>query len=355
MIKNKYNIIGVMSGTSLDGLDICWVKFTKKNKWSYQILAGETLQYSKKMITKLKSAINCNTKDLELLDIYFTNYIGDCINDFKKKYSVISLDLICSHGHTVFHEPDKGMTFQIGNLQKLANKIQCKLVCDFRVQDVALGGQGAPLVPVGDELLFSQFDFCLNLGGFSNISFNSKGQRIAFDICPVNIIMNHYSKKMGFDYDKGGEFASKGVVDENLLNALNSLSFYKKGPPKSLGLEWVRSKVIPLINTFSLDYNSILRTLVEHIVDQITCIIEKYNLNKGLFTGGGALNTYLMKCISERLNNPIIETEKELIHFKEALIFGFLGVLKLRNEINCLASVTGANRDHSTGKIYYPS
>lgn len=355
MTKNKYSILGLMSGTSLDGLDICWVEFSKKKNWEYKILAADTVAYTPAMKSELRIAVTKSPKALSSLNQSYTIYIAKLINLFISTNHIKRLDAVCSHGHTVFHQPLKGLTLQIGNLPELANYISQTVVCDFRVQDVAMGGQGAPLVPIGDALLFSQYDFCLNLGGFANISFQVKNQRIAFDICPANITMNHYAEILGQPYDIDGKLAGKGRLHIPLLKALNELDFYKKQPPKSLGLEWLQSEVFPIIKNYNLEPCSVLRTLVEHTAFQIVNVLLSQNLKTGLFTGGGVLNSFLMQRISQILGRPIPSTNRKIIHYKEAVVFGFLGVLKLRHEVNCLRSVTGAKEDHSSGKIYYPS
>lgn len=354
MIKNTYNIVGIMSGTSLDGIDFCWVEFSKNKHWDFKILAAETEAYSTEMKAQLNAAISLHQTELDNLNQEYTKYLGQRIYNFIQKHQILNLDAVCSHGHTVFHQPENGLTLQIGNIPKIADYIQQTVVCDFRVQDVALGGQGAPLVPIGDALLFPEYDFCLNLGGFANISFKNNAQRVAFDICPANITLNHYIKNLGFSYDKGGGLASKGKLSLPLLESLNHLVFYQKQPPKSLGLEWLQSDVYPLIDSFSLDIDSILRTLVEHTATQIVRVLNHHHLKQGLYTGGGALNSFLMSRIEALLGTEINNPDSDLIHFKEALIFAFLGVLKLRDEVNCLRSVTGASKDHSGGKIYFP-
>lgn len=355
MINKIYSIIGVMSGTSLDGVDLCWVKFSKKEDWSFDILAAETHAYAPSIKSRLQSAMTMSSEALIKLDRDYTMHLADCLKLFIEKYNIKNLDAVCSHGHTIFHQPDKGITLQIGNLPILADTIQQTVVCDFRVQDVAMGGQGAPLVPMGDLLLFPQYDFCLNLGGFANISFQSNSQRIAFDICPANITLNHYAQLLGCPFDKNGEFAKKGTLHLPLLEALNNLEFYKKQPPKSLGLEWVQNQIYALVDNFDLPPHSILRTLVEHSAIQIVNILKKQDLKRGLYTGGGVLNSFLMKRISQRYTHQISDVNLDLVHYKEALIFGFLGALKLRGEVNCLQTVTGAKQDHSSGKIYFYS
>jgi anhydro-N-acetylmuramic acid kinase len=239
---------------------------------------------------------------------------------------------------------------QVGDGQLIANNTKQKVICDFRTQDVRLGGQGAPLVPIGDELLFSDYEYCLNLGGFSNISYKLKGKRIAFDICPVNIVLNHYVNKLGYEYDDAGSTASKGTINEELLDALNKLDFYHQKPPKSLGLEWVKKEVFVLIDALETDVSTVLRTFVEHVAYQIGKVI--YKSNSVLITGGGAFNTFLIERISFYSETVIELPSKELIDFKEALLFAFLGLLKSKNQINCLASVTGAQKDHCSGVVY---
>ena len=355
MISKIYRVVGVMSGTSLDGLDLCWVEFSKQGDWSFDILAAETHLYAPSFKSRLKSAMTMSSKALMKLDYDYTMHLANYLKLFIRKHKIKNLDAVCRHGHTIYHQPDEGITLQIGNLPILADAIKQTVVCDFRVQDVAMGGQGAPLVPIGDLLLFSQYDFCLNLGGFANISFQKNSQCFAFDICPANITLNHYSQLLGYSFDKNGEFAKKGTLHLPLLQAMNNLEFYRKAPPKSLGLEWVQNEIYPLVDVYELSTHSILRTMVEHSAIQIANILKKQDLKSGLYTGGGVLNSFLIKRISELHEHEISDVNLDLINYKEALIFGFLGVLKLRGEVNCLHTVTGAKKDHSSGKIYFYS
>ncbi|MBT7850686.1 MAG: anhydro-N-acetylmuramic acid kinase [Flavobacteriaceae bacterium] len=352
--KSEYYILGVMSGTSLDGIDLCLSSFQFVTSWKFQIISAKTVEYSKVWKYRLRNAIDLNPLDLEKLNQDYTQFLAEVIQSFMESCSDIVLDAVCSHGHTVFHEPAHGKTLQIGNLAVLANYLNKTLVCDFRTQDVALGGQGAPLVPIGDALLFSEYDYCLNLGGFANISFEHNSKRMAFDICPVNIILNHFVALLGKEYDSEGQIASTGSVCISLLEELNDLEFYKQLPPKSLGLEWVQSHIFQLIETYNLEPASLLRTLVEHCAIQLSIVLNQNHLKKGLITGGGVFNSFLMQRLSELTKCDLQPANPMIIEFKEALIFGFLGVLKLRNEPNCLQSVTGASRDHSSGVIYLP-
>lgn len=353
MLKANYNVIGVMSGTSLDGIDIVQVKFEFSDGWSFEIIKAETIPYSEYWRQKLKSLIYLDLQDLQDIDDSYSQYLGRIVYQFIHENAIDNIDFIASHGHTALHTPEDGLTYQIGNKQVFTDTIGQKVICDYRVQDVELGGQGAPLVPIGDELLFNEMDYCLNLGGFSNISFNNGKERLAFDICPVNIVLNHYVSQIGLDYDHNGELAAQGTINIELLKDLNDLPFYRMKHPKSLGLEWVRDKVFPLIDKYKLKLEDILRTFVEHIAHQIATELDDSNKDV-LITGGGAYNDFLISRIKDLSKANIIIPDENIIEFKEALIFGFLGVLREKQEINCLASVTGASKDHSSGKIMKP-
>lgn len=354
MENKNYSIIGVMSGTSLDGIDLVFVKFQFDYTWSFNIIYSETVEYEIEWQNTLRNLVNYSLEELDTIDENYTYYLAKIIKNFIKKNNIENIDAVCSHGHTALHQPEKKLTYQIGNKPVVAKLINETVVCDFRVQDVGLGGQGAPLVPIGDKLLFSEHDYCLNLGGFANISTKINKKRIAYDVCPVNIVLNHYVQKLGLNYDDGGKIASTGFINKNLLNELNALPFYKTDFPKSLGLEWVKKTIFPLINKYQLQTSDILKTFVEHIAIQLTQEINKKDNAAVLITGGGVFNTYLMDTLKTKTKNRIIIPSKSIIEFKEALIFGFLGVLKLRKEVNCLKSVTGALKNHSSGKIYLP-
>lgn len=354
MIKQSYNVIGVMSGTSLDGVDLAHIIFEfKDNRPGFVIKEAETIAYPEEWVEKLKKAVDYSESELVTLNEEYTLLLGGIIKIFIEKNSITSLDAVCSHGHTILHQPQNGFTLQIGNLPNIASLIKERVVCDFRVQDVKFGGQGAPLVPIGDRLLFSDYHYCLNLGGFSNISFEENGKRIAFDICPVNTVLNFYANQLGFDYDAGGAIAKKGTVNNPLLEELNKLNFYKLPYPKSLGFEFVKTIVLPIIEKYNDSPENKLATFTEHIAQQIANVV-KSNGNGGLLiTGGGAYNEFLMDRLMQLLPGVIISIpDDKTIQFKEALIFALLGVLKLREEINVLSSVTGASKDHSSGVVF---
>ncbi len=351
MKKDRYHIIGVMSGTSLDGIDLAEIYFQySERKWSFEIVVAETISYSSFWKEELRQAINYSEEQLERLDFKYTQKLSEDISSFIKRNNIQEIDAVCSHGHTILHRPEKGLTYQIGNLPRISKMLGQKVVCDFRVQDVELGGQGAPLVPIGDRLLFPQYDYCLNLGGFANGSFEKNGERIAFDICPVNIVLNKYAQKLGQDFDEDGKLAASGKVDSALLKKLNSLAFYSERPPKSLGLEWVKENIFPLLEAADISSEDILCTFTEHIAVQLASQFPKSA--SVLVTGGGAYNSFLIESLKNLVSVEVVIPSPEIVEYKEALIFGLLGVLKLRGEINCLASVTGAEKDHSSGRVY---
>jgi anhydro-N-acetylmuramic acid kinase len=352
MFKDSYQVVGVMSGTSLDGVDLIYVTLSNSSNWNFKIHYSETIPYSDYWFEILSNSVHMSKDDLLSLNEDYTDELARIISDFISKNNIQNIDLVCSHGHTVLHEPKNGFTLQIGNLEKIAALLQQNVVCDFRVQDVQLGGQGAPLVPIGDKLLFSKYDYCLNLGGFSNVSFEENGKRIAFDISPVNTVLNFYTNKLGLPFDDRGEIAKSGVLNNELFEELNNLDFYAAGYPKSLGVEFVHSNVFPIIAKYAIPVEDVLHTFVEHVAYQIGNIISKKNTSL-LITGGGAYNDFLIAKICHYLTNVnVVIPDKITLEFKEALIFALLGVLKIRNENNTLSSVTGARKDHSSGIIF---
>ena len=350
MKKQRYKVLGVMSGTSLDGVDLALCYFNMHKKITYEMPLAKTIAYSNHWKSRLQSAVGFSSKELTQLDLEYTKYLGGIIKTFIEENNIKDLDAVCSHGHTVLHRPDQGVTLQIGNLEQISKDTQQTVVCDFRVQDLVFGGQGAPLVPLGDLLLFSKYDYCLNLGGFANVSKVSSGISIAYDICPVNVVMNHYAQKLALPYDAGGELAKSGNVLPDVLKLLDALSYYKLPAPKSLGIEWVHREIMPILKASQAKEVDILRTCVTHFASQIA---QQFIPGSSvLVTGGGAYNSFLLQQIKAQINVFLAVPSKPLIEFKEALIFGLLGVLKLRGEVNCLSSVTGASKDHSSGVVF---
>ena len=350
MENHNFYAIGLMSGTSLDGLDICYSKFTQKDdSWKFEILSAKTVPYASDWENDLKNAIHLSSEKLLALSSEYGFYLGEKTQEFISKNNITDLDLISSHGHTVFHQPENKFTLQIGDGRAIKIKTNKTVIYDFRSQDVLLGGNGAPLVPIGDELLFSDFDACLNLGGFSNISMNRNGKRIAFDICPVNIILNDLAMQLGKRYDENGDLARLGTIDYELLNKLNQLEFYSKDAPKSLGIEWVSDQLLPLIKNQKKE--DLLATFTEHCAVQIAKILADFEIKNVLITGGGTYNGYLIERIKAKTKTDIHIPSTEIIEYKEALIFAFMGVLRSQNLNNVLSSATGSARDHSSGLI----
>lgn len=348
----KYRAIGVMSGTSLDGVDVVACEFYNNgNVWKYKIIEGETFAYPEYIYELLKASQKLSSIELAQLDVYYGRFLGETVKEFLNETEFVP-DFIASHGYTVFHQPDNGLTVQIGSGAEIAAATGIKSICNFRTTDVALGGQGAPLVPIGDELLFNEYVACLNLGGFSNISYkNEKGSRVAFDICPVNFVLNHFANKQNIPFDYAGAMGRQGKVNNELLQRVNSIPYYSQVAPKSLGREFVEQEVYPLILDNISDKDAIA-TFYEHINLQIGKVINELPQGKILVTGGGALNTYLIEKLKKNCTRPLVVSDKQLIDFKEALIFAFLGVLRTLEIPNCLSSVTGAKRDNVGGVIF---
>ncbi|MBI9068469.1 MAG: anhydro-N-acetylmuramic acid kinase [Salinivirgaceae bacterium] len=346
----EYFGIGVMSGTSLDGVDVAACLFKKESgRWNYDIIQSKTYSYSDSLYSKLLKSPSFSGLELSMLNIEYGRFIGSLVKQFNAEYSIVP-EFIANHGYTVFHTPNQGLTFQIGSGAEIAATTGIKTICDFRTKDVALGGNGAPLVPIGDELLFCQYGACLNLGGFSNISYKEYGKRVAYDICPVNILLNYLSEKIGLKYDANGELGKSGKIIDSLLLDLNELDFYKQLGPKSLGREFLDTHVLPLINS-NMDVKNLLRTAYEHISIIISKTLKAINGNV-LITGGGVHNSFLIELIRKKSNVDLAIPDLKTIDFKEALIFAFLGVLYLEDEPNCLASVTGAKNDTIGGALY---
>lgn len=337
--------LGMMSGTSLDGLDLCLCKFWDEDGWKFEIIEATTVEYESRLTQKLRESRLMKPDELQVLDFELGHEFARRASNFLDGRNV---DLVASHGHTIFHAPHLGMTLQIGHPAALAAGIGYPVVGDFRSLDVALGGQGAPLVPVGDRLLFGDYDSCLNLGGIANVS--TDNATCAYDICPVNTVLNRISRNLSHDYDAGGQMARSGEVNKQALKKLNELSFYHQSAPKSLGIEWIEENVFPLLD--GLPSHNALRTAVEHMAMQIGLNLTANH--QTLVTGGGAHNTFMIERIKQHARADIIIPDKEIVDFKEALIFAFLGVLRLQEQPNTMRSVTGATHSSSGGAVYLP-
>ncbi len=350
-------VIGLMSGTSMDGLDLCAVELTAKKNgaWEYTILSSESQAYSPYWFDMLNSAFAKTRSELEELHIEYGKFLGEQVRRFSESES-INPALVASHGHTIHHRPEEGYTFQMGCGEALSKAANLPVVCDFRTLDVQLGGQGAPLVPIADRLLFSKYSQCLNLGGFANVSYESGSGRLAYDITLVNVLLNRLASSIGKEYDPEGSIAKSGVVNNELLSQLEDLPFYRLAPPKSLGREWLEQQVWPLFAGNDAAIEDLLATATRHISQRLAQDLMKGPSGEILVTGGGGLNTFLIDSLRQNLSpsHSLVLPKGELIDQKEAVAFALLGALRMRGEINTLSSVTGAKNDSSGGRYFYP-
>ncbi|MBN2746981.1 MAG: anhydro-N-acetylmuramic acid kinase [Bacteroidales bacterium] len=347
-MMQTFRVLGLMSGTSLDGLDLALADFTKESdSWKFDLIAAETVNYSEDWVGRLRQAVHGSALEITRLDVEYGHLLGRLSSEFLQR-NRLEADLVASHGHTIFHRPDEGFTLQIGNGNALASHHKCPVVFDFRALDVCEGGQGAPLVPFGDFHLFSDYAGCLNIGGFANVSVN-KSLPMAWDICPANYVLNFLANKLGYSYDNEGQISRSGSLIQSLLLQLESNSYYQRESPKSLGSEFVMSDVFPLFNSYS-SIPDLLRTYTEHIAKRIATDLKNIN-GAILTTGGGAKNSFLIErieCLSDRI---LAKPSVEIIDFKEAIVFAFLGLLRHLNLPNIDGRITGSNKFLSSGNI----
>ncbi len=367
-----YKVIGLMSGSSLDGLDIAFVQLQENGgKWHYEILYAECYEYDSDWIEKLKNAITLNALDYQLLHTEYGHYLGKQVNLFINKNNLHhQVNLISSHGHTTFHVPEKLMTAQLGDGAAIAAETKLPVISDLRAMDIAFGGQGAPIVPIGEKMLLDNYTYFLNLGGIANISANLNNSFIAFDVCVANRVLNMLAEEKGNVFDDDGKIAAAGNINFNLLKILNEQEYYNRPHPKSLANDFGVETVFPIVKQSLISIEDAMRTYVEHIVVQIKNSIEKISINynpqttnlpagqagyKLLATGGGAFNSFLMKRLKDalqELNIEVIIPEQSLIQYKEALIMALMGTLRWREEYNVLASVTGAKQNSIGGALW---
>ncbi len=357
-----------MSGSSLDGLDIACCDFTfKAGKWSFDILATEVIAYPDEWLMELRALPVASAKTFWESHTRLGNFFGEQVNLFIQRHALQDVNLVSSHGHTVFHFPEKHFTTQVADGAALAARAQLPVVCDFRSSDIANGGQGTPIVPIGDLLLFSDYKLCLNIGGIANISCkltgDDEGNIVAFDICAANQVLNSFAVRLGAEFDEAGKFALSGKLHPELLDALNGLAYYQLSYPKSLDNSYSREMILPLIEKFDITLEDKLRTYTEHIAEQTANHIKTIGKKEGiafgandkiLVTGGGAFNSFLIERLKALTGLDIEVPGEEIVKFKEALVIAFMGVLRQRNEINVLKSVTGAARDTIGGAVYLP-
>ena len=339
-------VTGVMSGTSLDGLDLATCQFDGRQ---YALLHTQTISYSEDWKNKLANAHLLSAVEAFQLHAEYGRFIGHALTAFFEKTGVVP-DAVASHGHTVFHQPAVGFSTQIGCGATIAAVTGRTTVCDFRSMDVALGGQGAPLVPMGDALLFPQYQACLNIGGIANISFEGNGKRVAFDVCVANMVLNALAGKRGKAYDDDGQMAASGTINTAILSALEALDFYKQTGAKSIGREWCETHFMPYFEADSPE--NLLATFTEHAALRIAAVLQNNQLHTLLVTGGGAYNSHLLNRLALHSKAKLTVPDSQTVEFKEALIFAYLGYLRLHEQVNTLSSVTGAARDSVGGAVY---
>lgn len=353
-----FKVIGLMSGSSMDGVDIAYCELTlNQNAWSYAIPYAETIPYDEKWRVRLSQLRSQVSLTYVKTDVYYGHYLGQITNNFIKKHN-LAPDLIASHGHTIFHYPETRITAQIGDGAAISAVTNLPVVNDFRRIDLANGGQGAPLVGIGDQLLFNDYDYCINLGGFANISGLINQILTAFDIGPCNIPLNRVARDLGQSYDNDGLIASKGTINYDLLQALNNIPFFNQKPPKSLNRDWINQDFWPVVRNFNdINPNDKMKTLVDHIAFQIAQGIHQFDNQNGLnkkvlLSGGSALNPVLVDHIQTHTEAKIIVPEKQIIEYKESLIFALLGILRVHNMTNILGSATGSNINAVGGALH---
>lgn len=354
-----FHVIGLMSGSSLDGLDIALVELEDHgDRWSYEWIATDCIAYPEALVERLRGARFLSVPEFLQFHTAYGYYIGGLVKDFLAKHNPMEpVGFIASHGHTVFHEPINSTTFQLGDGASIAAETGLAVVSDLRNMDVALGGQGAPIVPIGDRLLFSEFEYLLNLGGIANISIQSKA--LAFDICPCNQLLDYYARQTGQTFDEGGKLAREGQPMVDVVQELCSNAYYQKAGPKSLSNEFSGREILSVIDRKAPLPTDALATSVEHIADRIAADCKRYTMDadstRMLVTGGGAFNTHLINRLQELLqpmNIEVVVPDTRLIQYKEALVMALIGALRWQNKPNVLASVTGARYDSIGGAIW---
>lgn len=354
-----YRAIGLMSGSSLDGLDIVFTEILENGgKWSYEILHADCMPYSKEWTEKLKNATSLSALDYQLLHTEYGHYLGNKVNEFIATHHLqFKVAVVASHGHTTFHLPAKKMTAQLGDGAAIAAITQLPVVSDLRAMDIAFGGQGAPIVPIGEQLFFPDYQYFLNIGGIANISIKGD-QYKAFDVCAANRVLNMLANEAGKDFDEGGELARQGQLNQALLNELNGLTYYTLPVPRSLANSFGTDTVYPIISKYALSPEDALHTYTAHIVRQVKNALMTHKTETGaeqqlLVTGGGAFNSYLVERLQQSLGNiKVVVPDEQLVQYKEALIMALIGVLRWREEYNVLSSVTGAMRNSVGGAMW---
>lgn len=356
-----YKVIGLMSGSSLDGLDIAFVQLNEvRGGWQHEIIHADCVPYSHEWTESLRNAARLSVHDYLKLHTAYGRWLGETVNNFIEQHNIHhQVHLVASHGHTIMHEPQHHTSGQIGDGASIAAVTGLPVVSDLRNMDVALGGQGAPIVPIGDKLLFGKYDYWLNIGGIANITVPHDGGTLAYDVCPANQILNGLAEMTGKAMDENGDMARAGKLQTDILADLNDEPYYLQQPPKSLSNEQAKQLVFPILLESKNDINNLLRTATQHIAEKVIEAVKNYPSGKEqpvlLATGGGAMNSFLMEQIQAgltQLNTTLHIPDQNTIQYKEAIVMALIGVLRWREETNVLSSVTGASRDSVGGALW---
>lgn len=364
--------IGLMSGTSLDGVDAVLVDFSKNH---FKLIAHQFLPYSSALRLEILALQQPNYNELEQshlisnkITLLYTQAITDIIS--KSKYKAQDISAIGCHGQTIRHRPELGFTIQIMNAALLAENTGINVVHDFRSRDIAAGGQGAPLVPGFHQALFAHPQnnrVILNIGGIANITYlPSVGEIIGFDSGPGNMLMDAWAEQhIGTSYDANGDWASTGSVNQRLLTSLLAESFFKISPPKSTGRDLFNLQWLALILSAlpsDLKPQDIQRTLLELTALSIANAVRKHckDTDELFVCGGGVLNCTLMERIKALLAPTPVKLTSELKlgqqldpQLVEASAFAWLAYQTMQRQTSNIISVTGAKFARILGSITY--
>lgn len=359
-----YHVIGIMSGSSLDGIDLAYCRFTTGTdlQFDWELILGETMPLPENWQARLAHLPTQNAVTFAKTHVYFGHFLAKTVNQFVEQHQITQLDFISSHGHTIFHNPDKRYTTQIGCGSAIAALTGYPVINDFRMQDIAINGEGTPIAPAADRYLYSDYDFCLNIGGIANITSQIQEDPIAFDISPANQLLNYLSGQLGFAFDNDGQIAASGNLLPELLQLLQGYPYYKSPPPKSISNEWIVSELLPILASFEASIEDKLHTVTQFIAIEVSNSLIRLTQDSShaeyrlMLSGGGSKNKYLIEsiksCLSGQLNIELIVPSTETIDFKEAILMGLMGVLRVLNVPNCFSTVTGARFDTIGGAIH---
>lgn len=366
MTEKSYKVLGLMSGSSLDGLDLAFCKFDLSkglDHIGWEIIAAGTLPFSPMWVSRLQHLPQQDALTFCKTNTYYGHYLADLVKQFLYKHQ-LQPDFIASHGHTIFHYPDKRLSVQIGDGAAMAALTGLPVICDFRTQDIAIDGEGTPIAPIADRYLFKGYDFYLNIGGIANITAEIDNKYIAFDIGPANQIFNALAQEVGQAYDAEGALARSGNLHKELLSQVNAIAYFQETYPKSLDNSWIRQHILPIYMNSPISWEDRLHTATEQLANQVAKSIQqicerekmKKDSYKMYITGGGAFNSYLMECIDKHcqpLGVKIVVPGEKIIKFKEAILMALMGVFRIEKIPNCFSSVTGAKNDTIGGAIYW--